>query len=116
MRGPQPSKDGSIDPKTFGIEHAEKITRAESEVRWKRSMLELHLKSLRQCVSPSQARRNFYGLSLEMRAEAAEALLGEIARDLSGLLRHVNDARQSAKDFVAEARGHEGRRVLPGSF
>ena len=102
------------DIRKHGLQHAEKITRAESEIRWKRSMLELHLKSLRQCVSPIQARRNFYGLSLEMRAEAAEALLGEIARDLSGLLRHVNDARQAAKDFVAEAREHKGRRVLPG--
>lgn len=94
-----------------GSDQVEKFDFAASELKWRQTMLSLHLKNLRRCVSPRGGRSHTYG-SPQMRADIAEQLLAEINRDLSRLLRGVNDVRAATKEFVGQVRAGQGPRVL----
>ena len=96
-----------MDLKFFSEQRAEDIARAASEIKWRQTMLNRQLKNLRQCVSPRLAKRLFCGGSEKARAETIELILSEMVRDLAGLLRGVNDARVSAKEFTAAAQKGE---------
>jgi len=103
------------DLKNLGREKSEAVAKSASELKWRQSMLKMHVRNLERCLRFRRS-GDFSNIVPELRAELAEQLLDEIARDLAGVLRAVNATRRAGQDFIESVResSQENSRVLPG--